>query len=167
MPHTHLSTALSRLTALSLLSLSSTFAAAQIPDNLTAVATGEANVEFEYYISNFGRSGEDGVRFVADFFTQEWSAQYMRLVPETLDWTASIEVLGLRGGRLVSPTLDMAEQQIGEDEYEIAYTATFGTNTYRIEVYDGDLLVGRSFGIPSGEPGATSSNDAICDALGK
>ncbi len=149
------------------LAFASTTAFSHIPDNLTSVPTGEAKVEFEYWLSNIGATGEDGVRFIADFFTQEWNAEHLRLVPLTLDWTATIEVLGRRGGSLVTPSLAVAEQAVPGGAYQIEYSATFGRSTYRIELYDGDLLVGRSFGIDSGEPGATSANDPICDALGK
>lgn len=138
---------------------------------LTHSAIGDASLDTRLVVNNIGSSGLDGVAINLGG-TSGWGAEMFRVVPTTLDWTTTFTAAGKRDHRQVTPSLRIREMQNGngngvEDSHIIGYAPSFGDSKYRIEIYDGPLLVFSATGFDSGSESMFSGNDAICDFFGK
>ena len=125
------------------------------------------SLQKELVVSNAESSGAGGVR-ISLGRVRAWSAERLQIVPTSLKWTASFSATGSRGGRRVQPSLGVREQfDQRRGRYLIGYTPSFGASNYRIEIFNGPTLVYRLSNLEAGSQAVLSSNDAICDALGK
>ena len=134
---------------------------------LTHSAIGDASLDTRLVVNNIGSSGLDGVAINLGG-TSGWGAEMFRVVPTRLDWTTTFTAAGIRDHQRVMPSLRIREMQNRvEGSFVIGYAPSFGDSTYRIEIYDGPLLVFSATGFDSGSESMFSGNDAICDFFGK
>lgn len=135
-------------------------------NGLPHTATGAASLKPALVIRGLGSSGEDGVSVEVGKGVRHWTAT-MRGVPSTLDFDTTLTILGREadGSPRTLSSLEMKELALS-DGYALAFSPTFDSATYRLEVFHGSKTVLDISGLRTGT-GVLSGNDSICEAFGK
>ena len=129
-------------------------------------AEGDASIKPALVIRDLGSTGNDGVTVDLEGGVRHWIAE-MRGVPTALDFAMTVTVMGREegGGSRVISSLDMREVGLPH-EFALAFSPTFDSPTYRIEIFHESTKVLDLTGLRAGTV-VFSGNDPICDALGK
>ena len=129
-------------------------------------AVADASINSALVIRDLGPTGKDGVRVDLGEGVRHWTAE-MRGVPNTLDFAKTVTVMGRDdGGRSRSiSSLEIREVSL-PDGFALAFSPTFDSPTYRVEIFHESTRVLDLTGLRAGTV-VFSGNDPICDALGK
>lgn len=129
-------------------------------------AAGYASVQPALVLRDLGSTGEDGVTVELGEGIRHWTAE-MRGVPNALDFATTVTVLGRDKGGRDRPisSLKMREVRL-PDGFALAFSPTFDSPTFRIEIFHDSTRVLDLTGMREGTV-VFSGNDPVCDAFGK